>query len=72
MTAAIVLLVNGVFAFLVWPPFYRRTASDPRARGEQGEATRFLRVHQILIGTALILGVVSLVIGVLTLTGVTN
>jgi hypothetical protein len=67
MTAAILLLVNGVFAFVVWPPFYRRTASDPRARDEGGTATRFLRVHQILIGTALLLGVVSLVIGILAL-----
>jgi hypothetical protein len=70
MTAAIVLLVNGVFAFIVWPPFYRRTAADARARDAAGKATRFLRVHQILIGTALALGVVSLVIGVLTLVGV--
>jgi hypothetical protein len=72
MTAAIVLLVNGVFAFVVWPPFYRRTASDPRARDEGGAATRFLRVHQVLIGTALVLGVISVVIGILTLIGVTN
>ena len=72
MTAAIVLLVNGVFAFVVWPPFYRRTASDPRARDAAGKPTRFLRVHQILIGAALLLGIVSLVIGILTLARVTN
>ncbi len=67
MTAAIVLLVNGVFAFVVWPPFYRRTANDSRARDSAGTATRFLRVHQVLIGTALLLGAASLVIGVLAL-----
>jgi hypothetical protein len=46
--------------------------ADSRARDAQGSATRFLRVHQILIGTALVLAVLSLVVGVLTLLGVTN
>jgi hypothetical protein len=57
---------------IVWPPFYRRTASDPRARDAQGKATRFLRVHAILIGCALVLATVSVVIGVLALLRVTN
>ena len=52
MTAAIILLVNGVFNFIVWPPFYRRTAADPRARDAAGKPTRFLKVHAILIGSA--------------------
>jgi hypothetical protein len=68
MTAAIVLLFNWV----VWPPFYRRTASDPRARDADGKATRFLKIHAILIGAALLLALVSLVVGVLTLLRVTN
>jgi hypothetical protein len=72
MTAAILLLLNGVFNCIVWPPFYRRTAGDPRARDAQGKATRFLRVHAILIGTALLLAVISLVFGVLALLRVTN
>jgi hypothetical protein len=72
MTAAIFLLVNGVFNFIVWPPFLRRTARDPRARDAAGKPTRFLRVHAILIGSALLLAIVSLIIGVLTLVGVTN
>jgi hypothetical protein len=72
MTAAIVLLVNGVFNWIVWPPFYRRTAADSRARDAQGKATRFLRIHAILIGAALLLAVISLVIGVLALLRVTN
>ncbi|HEY1529562.1 MAG TPA: hypothetical protein VGF80_02000 [Galbitalea sp.] len=72
MTAAIFLLVNGIFNWIVWPPFYRRTARDSRARDAQGRATRFLRVHAILIGSALLLACVSLVIGVLALLRVTN
>ena len=72
MTAAIVLLVNGVFGWIVWPPFYRRTASDPRARDERGTATRFLTVHAVLIGSALLLATVSAVIGILALLRVTN
>jgi hypothetical protein len=72
MTAAIVLLVNGIFNFIVWPPFYRRTASDPRARDADGKPTRFLKVHAILIGSALLLAVISLVFGVLALLRVTN
>ena len=72
MTAAILLLVNGVFNWIVWPPFYRRNASDPRARDEQGKATRFLKVHAILIGSALVLATVSLVFGVLAVLRVTN
>jgi hypothetical protein len=69
VTAAIVLLVNAVFAVIVWPPFYRRTAADPRAHDGDGKATRFLRVHAILIGTALVLAVVSLVVGIVSLVG---
>lgn len=72
MTAAILLLVNGVFNLLVWPPFLRRTARDPRARDAQGKPTRFLRVHAVLIGSALVLAVVSLVFGVLGLAQVTH
>jgi uncharacterized iron-regulated membrane protein len=70
MTAAIVLLVSGVFNFIVWPPFYRRTAADPRAHDERGKATRFLRVHAILIGSAILIAIVSLVVGILTITRV--
>jgi hypothetical protein len=67
MTAAVFLLVNGVFNFIVWPPFYRRTSADSRAHDEHGKATRFLRVHAILIGTALVIAVASLVVGIVSL-----
>jgi hypothetical protein len=64
------LLVNAVFSFIVWPPFYRRTAADPRARDADGRTTRFLRVHRILIGSALVIALVSLVGAVLGFAGI--
>jgi uncharacterized membrane protein len=67
VTAAVFLLINGVFNFIVWPPFLRRTAADSRARDAQGKATRFLKVHAILIGAALLLGLVSLVVGIVSI-----
>jgi hypothetical protein len=67
VTAGIFLVLNAVFSFVIWPPFYRRIAADPRAHDAAGAGTRFLRVHSVLIGTALLLAVVSLVVGVLTL-----
>jgi hypothetical protein len=72
MIASVLLIVSGVFNFAVWPPFYRRTARDPRARDSEGRATRFFRVHAILIGSALVLAVVFIVFGILGLAGVTN
>lgn len=63
------LLVNAAFAVLVWPPFLRRVSADPRARDEQGRATRFLTVHRVLIAAALVLATASAVIGVLGLVG---
>jgi uncharacterized membrane protein len=69
MTAAlaILLLVNAVFNVAVWPTFYKRIARDPRARDESGKPTRFLLVHTVIIGTALVLAAVSAVVGVIGL-----
>lgn len=64
---AILLLVNAVFNVAVWPTFYKRIAKDPRARDENGKATRFLTVHTVLIGAALVLAAVSAVVGVVGL-----
>jgi uncharacterized membrane protein len=66
-TLAVFLLVNAVWNFLVWPAFFRRILRDPRSRDANGRATRFLTVHAVLIGVSLLLGVVSLVLGVLGL-----
>ena len=67
VTLAIVLLVNALWNFIVWPPFYRRITADPRAHDASGKPTRFLRVHAILIGTSLLIGVISLVFGIIGL-----
>lgn len=65
------LIANGLFSLLVWPTFFRRVARDPRARDAAGRPTRFLRVHAVLIGVALVLAIASLIAAVLTLiTGV--
>ena len=64
---AILLLVNAAFNVLVWPTFYRRIAQDPRARDTSGKPTRFLTVHTVLIGAALLLAAVSAVAAIVCL-----
>ncbi|MFT4028665.1 MAG: hypothetical protein QM675_02215 [Protaetiibacter sp.] len=64
ITAGILLLVNAAFAVSTWPTFLSRVARDPRARDETGRATRFLRVHQALVGIAMVLAAVSAVGGI--------
>ncbi|MCK6080997.1 hypothetical protein KZX37_10795 [Microbacterium sp. EYE_5] len=64
---AVLLLVNAAFNVLVWPSFFRRVAKDPRARDAGGRPTRFLTVHAVLVGAALLLAAVSAIVGVLAL-----
>ena len=64
---AILLLVNAVFNALVWPTFYRRIAKDERARDAAGKPTRFLIIHAVLIGTALLLAALSAVAAIVSL-----
>ena len=64
---AVLLLVNAVFNVLVWPTFYRRIAKDPRARDANGRPTRFLRVHAVLIGAALLLALISAIAAIVCL-----
>lgn len=66
---AVVLFLNAAFNVIVWPRFYKRVANDPRARDENGKATTFLKVHAVLIALALVLAVVSVLVGVAGLTG---
>lgn len=60
----ILLLLNTLYNVVTWPQFLRRVMADPRARDEQGGATKFLRVHQVLVSIALVLAAVSAVFGV--------
>ncbi|MFC5503582.1 SCO4848 family membrane protein [Lysinimonas soli] len=64
---AVLLLVNAVFNVLVWPTFYRRVARDERARDANGRPTRFLIVHAVLIGAALLLALVSAIAAIVAL-----
>lgn len=66
---AIILILNGVFNFAVWPTFLRRVARDTRARDARGKATRFLIVHVVIVTVALVLGSVSIIAGVVALVG---
>lgn len=65
--AGILLLINALYNVVVWPRFWTRVAKDPRARDEQGRATKFLKVHAILIGIALLIAVVSAIAGIMLL-----
>ena len=65
--AGILLLVNALYNAVVWPRFWKRVAQDPRARDEHGKPTRFLTVHAVLIGIALVIAAVSAVAGILLL-----
>lgn len=62
--AGIVLLLNALYNAIVWPRFWKRVASDPRARDEAGRPTRFYTVHAVLIGAALVIAAVSAVAGI--------
>lgn len=66
---AIVLFLNAAFNVIVWPQFYKRVSRDPRAKDAHGKATTFLKVHVVLISIALVLALVSVLVGIAALTG---
>ncbi|MFT4158132.1 MAG: hypothetical protein QM630_09455 [Microbacterium sp.] len=66
----VLLFLNAAFNVVVWPRFYKRVVTDPRARDENGKATTFLKVHAVLIAVALVLALVSVLVAVAALTGV--
>ena len=70
VTLAVLLIVNGVFNFAVWPTFFRRVARDPRARDAAGKATAFFTVHLVIVTVALTLGAASALAGIIALLGV--
>ncbi len=63
--AAVLLLVNAVYNFIVWPQFWKRVTKDTRARDAQGRPTAFFKVHAVLIGIALFIAVASAVAGIM-------
>lgn len=63
-TLSIALIINAVFALVVWPPFWRRVVADERAFDAEGAKTKFYKVHAVLIGTALLIALVSLGLGI--------
>lgn len=67
-TLATLLIANGAFNLIAWPTFYRRVAKDQRARDERGKPTRFLTVHRVLVGIALLLAAASLIAAIWSLT----
>ena len=67
---SILLIVNGVFNFVVWPTFFRRVARDPRAVDAAGKRSRFYWVHAIIVSVALALAAASIIVGVLSISGV--
>ncbi len=64
---SVLLVVAGLWNLVVWPPFLRRVARDPRARDADGRPTRFLTVHVVLVAVSLVLGVFVALAGILTL-----
>ena len=66
LALAILLLLNAVFTVIVWPTFYRRVASDARARDSQGRATRFLTAHRVIVGVAYLIAASSAVAAIVS------
>lgn len=65
--AAVLLLINALYNFIVWPQFFKRVAKDTRARDAQGRPAAFFKVHAVLIGIALLIAVASAIAGVMLL-----
>ncbi|BDI23252.1 SCO4848 family membrane protein [Herbiconiux sp. L3-i23] len=68
-TAAVLMLVAGIWSGVVWPPFLRRVIRDPRSRDESGRATKFLTVHIVLVSVSLVLALALVLMGVALLVG---
>lgn len=61
---ALVLVIAGLWSFLVWPVFLKRVLKDPQARDANGAPTRFLTTNLMMISTAIIFALATAVIGV--------
>jgi hypothetical protein len=68
ITGGVLLLVNAALNFLLWPPFlFRRVLRDPRSRDDRGQSTGFLRFNVALIAATFLVGLLSLIFGLLLL-----
>lgn len=56
---SIVLALNAVFSFVVWPPFWRRIKADSRSLDAAGKPTKFYTVHLVLISSGLVIAALS-------------
>ncbi|MBT2503130.1 SCO4848 family membrane protein [Curtobacterium sp. ISL-83] len=65
--AALVLFIGAVFNVVAWPRFFKRVATDTRARDAAGRPTAFYRVHLVLVVIAIVIAVASVVAGILLL-----
>lgn len=63
---SLVLIVTALWNLLIWPQFFKRVVKDDRARDAAGKPTTFLKVHVVLIGVSLALGLAVGVLGILT------
>lgn len=64
---SLVLIVTALWNLLIWPQFFKRIVKDDRARDSVGKPTKFLKVHAVLIGVSLCLGLAVGVLGILTI-----
>lgn len=65
----VLLLLNAAFNVVTWPRFLKRVIADPRARDQEGRATAFLKVHIVLVVTALVLAAASTLLAISVLVG---
>lgn len=64
---SVLLLVTAAWNLLIWPRFWQRITKDDRSRDAEGRTTTFYRVHAVLIGVSLALGLAVGLLGLLTL-----
>jgi hypothetical protein len=64
---SLVLIVTALWNLLIWPQFFKRIVKDDRSRDSAGKPTKFLKVHAVLIGVSLSLGLAVGVLGILTI-----